>query len=44
MFDNIEYELLIKKTICQKMNIKFDKNLVKTYKNELNRPYITAKQ
>ena len=40
MFNNVEYELLIK----QNMSIGEHKNLVKTYKNELNILYITAKQ
>ena len=40
MFDKIEYELLIKK----KMSEDEYKNLINTYMNELNIPYITAKQ
>ena len=40
MFDKIEYELLIKKYMSRDDY----KNLVKTYMNELDIPYITAKQ
>ncbi len=40
MFDKIEYELLIK----QYMSKDEYKKLIKTYMNELNIPYITAKQ
>ncbi len=40
MFAKIEYELLTKKYISKDEY----KNLVKTYVNELNIPYITAKQ
>ncbi len=40
MFDKIEYELLIKKYMSKDEY----KNLVNTYMNELNIPYITAKQ
>ena len=40
MFDKIEYELLIEKYMSKDDY----KNLVKTYMNELDIPYITAKQ
>ena len=40
MFDKIEYELLILKYMPKEEY----KNLIKTYMNELNIPYITAKQ
>ena len=40
MFDKIEYELLIKKYMSKDEY----KNLVNTYMNELDIPYITAKQ
>ena len=40
MFDKIEYELLIK----QYMSKDEYKKLINTYMNELNIPYITAKQ
>ena len=40
MFDKIEYELLIKKYMSKDEY----KNLINTYMNELNIPYITAKQ
>ena len=40
MFDKIEYELLILKYMPKEQY----KNLIKTYMNELNIPYITAKQ
>ena len=40
MFDKIEYELLIKKHMSKDEY----KNLINTYMNELNIPYITAKQ
>ena len=40
MFDKIEYELLIKKYMSKDEY----KNLVNTSMNELNIPYITAKQ
>jgi hypothetical protein len=40
MFDKIEYELLILRYMPKEEY----KNLIKTYMNELNIPYITAKQ
>ena len=40
MFDKIEYELLILKYMPKDEY----KKLIKTYMNELNIPYITAKQ
>ena len=40
MFDKIEYELLILKYMPKEEY----KKLIKTYMNELNIPYITAKQ
>ena len=40
MFDKIEYELLIKKYMSKDDY----KNLIKTYMEELEIPYITAKQ
>ena len=40
MFDKIEYELLIKKYMSKDEY----KNLINKYMNELNIPYITAKQ
>jgi len=40
MFDKIEYELLIKKYMSKDEY----KNLINTYMNELDIPYITAKQ
>ncbi len=39
MFDKIEYELLIKKLSKDEY-----KKLINTYMNELNIPYMTAKQ
>ncbi len=40
MFEKIEYELLIKKYMSKDEY----KNLINTYINELDIPYITAKQ
>ena len=40
MFDKIEYELLIKKYMSKDDY----KNLIKTYMEELEIPYVTAKQ